>query len=214
MSNFTHFDSDYALAPKDGNYGINAPETYFQRNPGLIYPNGSRMDCPISFQPEIGARKTSFLPRAYAKTRSFCQDRLGTNMAKVEEKRRVVLPGSTSSPTVESLRRFMRAPALNDFPSSGLRPNASLNPVWSWHNYEGFTTPDKIDRLERLGVPTTIEVREKTLLRNAFFAAPFSPVCEALICQDRLGTNMREMRKMRFIFSLPCVCRSTYSGQH
>ena len=62
MSNFTHFDSDYALAPKDGNYGINAPETYFQRNPGLIYPNGSRMDCPISFQPEIGARKTSFCP--------------------------------------------------------------------------------------------------------------------------------------------------------
>lgn len=100
-----------------------------------------------------------------------------------------MLTGSTSSPTVESLRRFMRAPALNDFPSSSLRPNASLNPVWSWHNYEGFTTPDKIDRLERLGVPTTIEVRRKRTFETHIhyhslsFETPFSShVCEAIVC--------------------------------
>lgn len=50
MSNFTNFDNDYALAPKDGNYGMNAPEAYFTRNPGLTFPNHSRMDCPISFR--------------------------------------------------------------------------------------------------------------------------------------------------------------------
>lgn len=117
MSNYTNFDSSYALAPKDGNYGINAPETYFSRNPGLTYPNHSRMDCPISFQPEIG---------------------------------------STSSPVVESLRRFLRPGSLNDYPTSA-KPNATLNPAWVWHNYEDFTTPDGINRLERLGVPATIE---------------------------------------------------------
>ena len=64
--------------------------------------------------------------------------------------------GSTSSPVVESLRRFMRPAALNEFPTSA-KPNATLNPVWHWHNYEDFTTPDGVDRLERLGVPATIE---------------------------------------------------------
>lgn len=57
---------------------------------------------------------------------------------------------------MESLRRFLRPAALNDYPTS-TRPNATLSPAWQWHNYEPFTTPDGVNRLERLGVPATIE---------------------------------------------------------
>ena len=117
MSNYTEYDPSYALCPKDGNYGINALTTYFERNPGLVFPNKSKMTVPISFQPEIG---------------------------------------SLSSPVVESLRRFMSPETLNRFPSTAI--NRSVDPVWDWHNYEGFTTqPDGVDQLERLGVPKTIE---------------------------------------------------------
>lgn len=69
MSNFTDFDSDYYLAPKDGNYGINTPDEYFQRNPGLSFPNHSRMDCPISFRENAKTLATNVF-------RGFSSDRL------------------------------------------------------------------------------------------------------------------------------------------
>jgi hypothetical protein len=46
--------------------------------------------------------------------------------------------GSVSSPVVESLRRFMSAEVLAEFPSSLSSPvvNETTHPIWWWHNYE------------------------------------------------------------------------------
>lgn len=127
MSNYSCWDttcgSAFALAPQDGNYGINPLREYFTRNPGLTFPNKTRMlKVPISFQPEIG---------------------------------------SVSSPVVESLQRFMSPTVLAAFPTSE-QPCARLcnesHPVWHWHNYEPFEdTMDKVNHLERLGHPKTIQ---------------------------------------------------------
>lgn len=56
MSNYTNYDPNYALAPKDGPYGILLPTDFYEQNPGLTYWNGSRAkDLPLSFQPEVGS---------------------------------------------------------------------------------------------------------------------------------------------------------------
>lgn len=57
MSNYSEYDPHFALAPTDGNYGINPPEAYFERNPTLRFRgNNSRMlSVKIAFQPEIGS---------------------------------------------------------------------------------------------------------------------------------------------------------------
>lgn len=50
------FDPEYALAPQDGPYGMLHPRQFFERNPGLYSPNGTRLDAtPVAFQPEIGS---------------------------------------------------------------------------------------------------------------------------------------------------------------
>ena len=55
-SNWSHYDPLYALAPTDGPYGLRDEREWFQRNPGQLFPNGSRMlDVPLAFQPEVGS---------------------------------------------------------------------------------------------------------------------------------------------------------------
>jgi hypothetical protein len=125
MSNFTHFDSDYALAPKDGNYGINAPETYFQRNPGLIYPNGSRMDCPISFQPEIGVRKTFFCPMFMLKPDHFAKTGSGQTWQKLRKKT-CCASRQHEQPDRREPAAFHARPCAERFPE--LRPSAKREP--------------------------------------------------------------------------------------
>jgi len=104
MSNYTDFDPNFALAPKDGPYGILLPQDFYVRNPGLTYWNGSRADkLKLSFQPEIG---------------------------------------SVSTPTLESLQRFMSPENLARFPGHNTTNDDDIGPAWDFHNFIGFTTPN------------------------------------------------------------------------
>ena len=59
MSNYTKYDPEYALAPKDGPYGYLDPRRFDERNPGLKYWNGSlAATLKVGFQPEIGSSAT------------------------------------------------------------------------------------------------------------------------------------------------------------
>jgi hypothetical protein len=56
MSNYTNYDPEFALAPKDGPYGMLLHADFYEQNPGLTFWNGSRAkELPISFQPELGS---------------------------------------------------------------------------------------------------------------------------------------------------------------
>eukprot|EP00051_Salpingoeca_urceolata_P015589 m.202923 g.202923 ORF g.202923 m.202923 type:complete len:1050 (-) comp18444_c0_seq3:44-3193(-) len=56
MSNWTNWDPEYALAPKDGPYGYLDERNFIDRNPGLLFWNGSCADSLLlGFQPEIGS---------------------------------------------------------------------------------------------------------------------------------------------------------------
>ena len=56
MSNYTQYNPQFALAPKDGPYGILLPAEFSRRNPGLLFWNGTRADAlRLGFQPEIGS---------------------------------------------------------------------------------------------------------------------------------------------------------------
>jgi mannosylglycoprotein endo-beta-mannosidase len=102
MSNYTKYDSTYALAPKDGPYGILLPSDFYERNPGLTFWNGTRAgNLVIGFQPELG---------------------------------------SVSTPSYESLQRFMSEDALEHFPGKG--GNTSIHRVWSFHKHIGYITPN------------------------------------------------------------------------
>ena len=105
MSNYTDYDPEYALAPKDGPYGILLDSDFYERNPGLTFWNGSRaQDLVIGFQPELG---------------------------------------SVSTPTYESMRRFMSRDTLeNHFP--GIDPeNSSIHHIWTFHKYISYTTSNE-----------------------------------------------------------------------
>jgi mannosylglycoprotein endo-beta-mannosidase len=103
MSNYTDFDPAYALAPKDGPYGILLPSDFYERNPGLTFWNGTRAgNLIIGFQPELG---------------------------------------SVSTPTYESLQRFISDDALEShFPGAG--GNKTIHHVWNFHKHIGYTTPN------------------------------------------------------------------------
>jgi hypothetical protein len=59
MSNYTNYDPEFALAPKDGPYGYLDPKRFDERNPGLKFWNGSSASGVIlGFQPEIGSSAT------------------------------------------------------------------------------------------------------------------------------------------------------------
>jgi hypothetical protein len=105
MSYYTNFDPTFALAPKDGPYGILLPQDFYTRNPGLVYWNGTRCtNLKLSFQPEIG---------------------------------------SVSTPTLESLQRFMSPENLAQFPGhKTTNDNNNIGPAWDFHNFIGFTTPN------------------------------------------------------------------------
>ena len=119
MSNYTNYDPSFALAPKDGPYGILLPSDFYVRNPGLTFWNGTRADqLKLSFQPEIG---------------------------------------SVSTPSLESLQRFISQEDLLKFP--GYATNAetnidtdattvSMGSSWTFHNYIGFITPNTTWRPE------------------------------------------------------------------
>jgi mannosylglycoprotein endo-beta-mannosidase len=57
MSDFPpDFDPSYALAPKDGPYGMLDEREFGERNPGMFLPGGGRADeVLIAFQPELGS---------------------------------------------------------------------------------------------------------------------------------------------------------------
>jgi mannosylglycoprotein endo-beta-mannosidase len=50
------FDPEWALAPMDGPYGMLDERRFFERNPGLVYPNQTRAtNMRVAFQPELGS---------------------------------------------------------------------------------------------------------------------------------------------------------------
>ena len=52
----TPCDAGFALAPKDGPYGVLLPSEFSRRNPGLRFWNGTRAArLRVGFQPEIGS---------------------------------------------------------------------------------------------------------------------------------------------------------------
>ena len=65
MSNETNYDPSYALAPKDGPYGVLRGAQFFERNPGLYMWEAHRIvradHLEIGFQPEIGSVSTPTL---------------------------------------------------------------------------------------------------------------------------------------------------------
>ena len=111
--NYTQpFDWSYALAPNDGNYGLNLPEQFYdERNPGLtlVFPtnlsdptdsdNITSQDVAIAFQPEIG---------------------------------------SVSAPlSLRGLRRMLSPASAEAFPSE---LSATVNSNWTFHKYEAWST--------------------------------------------------------------------------
>ncbi|GAB5353908.1 hypothetical protein AAMO2058_000074500 [Amorphochlora amoebiformis] len=112
MGNYTDYDTEYALAPKDGPYGYLPQEEFWKINPGLIFWNGTRADkLRIAFQPELG---------------------------------------SVSTPTIESLVRFMPPDDLNQFPLGGNMSEA--NAIWNFHKYIPYN-----GMILNYSTPTTIE---------------------------------------------------------
>ena len=65
MSNETAYDAAYALAPKDGPYGVLRGSQFFERNPGLYMWEDHRVvradRLALGFQPEIGSVSTPVL---------------------------------------------------------------------------------------------------------------------------------------------------------
>ena len=48
MSNYTDYDPNFALAPKDGPYGMLLRADFYERNPGLTFWNGEEKASPVS----------------------------------------------------------------------------------------------------------------------------------------------------------------------
>ncbi|KAK3269096.1 hypothetical protein CYMTET_22440 [Cymbomonas tetramitiformis] len=84
MSGGSSWDPDYALAPKDGPYGFLALSEFYERNPGLHFPDGERADqLRLGFQPEIGSSSNPVFAsvRRFANStdlKTFPQERAGT----------------------------------------------------------------------------------------------------------------------------------------
>lgn len=59
MTNWTDFDPEQSLCPKDGPYGVMEESFYYERNPGLYdwknHEHYRLLEIPIAFQPEIGS---------------------------------------------------------------------------------------------------------------------------------------------------------------
>ena len=59
MSNYTNYDYEFAIAPKDGPYGYLDPRRFDERNPGLEFWNKtSATNLKLGFQPETGSSAT------------------------------------------------------------------------------------------------------------------------------------------------------------
>ena len=61
MTNYTvdnPFNPVLALAPSDGPYGVIHEATFWERNPGMHAGDGSHLDTPLAFQPEVGSSST------------------------------------------------------------------------------------------------------------------------------------------------------------
>ena len=59
MSNYTHYNPQLDIAPKDGPYGMLALEEFYTRNPGLRFWNLTRADrLQIALQSTLGVQKS------------------------------------------------------------------------------------------------------------------------------------------------------------
>ena len=140
MSNWTCWSGscgpEYALAPQDGNYGINPLREYFARNPGLAYPNGTRMDnIKVAFQPEIGSVSS---PVVESLRRFMSRKSLDD------------FPSSASSPVVNETSHPVWWWHNYEYFTSGVADDQGRAAADG--GVEGA-----VDHLERYGVPATIQ---------------------------------------------------------
>ena len=160
MSNWTCWAGScgdaYALAPQDGNYGINSLTEYFTRNPGLTYPNKTRMDnIAVSFQPEIGSVST---PVVESLRRFMSKEVL------------MDFPSSVGSPVVNETSHpiwwwhnyeYYTSNIADDDEASGAvaaTADYTTAPPRAVHSVPGGGDHlDHLDHLERFGIPSTIE---------------------------------------------------------
>ena len=120
------FDPLLSLAPKDGPYGIQKEETFFDRNPGFTSPLLSLDE--LAHNVTISDIKKKDSP--------------GRNIGFQTE------IGSVSHPELESLRRFLSSNALKLFPRCGATSCFQINEEWNNLKWLPFT--EQNSRLDRI----------------------------------------------------------------
>ena len=97
MTNWTDFNPQDSLCPKDGPYGLMEEAFYYERNPGLYdwknHEHYRLLEFPIAFQPEIGS--ASF-PTMASLSRFMSAESLNT-IPGYEKIRMFIQPGSITN---------------------------------------------------------------------------------------------------------------------
>lgn len=127
------FDGTMTLGPKDGPYGIQEEEAWFDRNPGFTSPLLSDVEKKLNMRPEDVQDKD--LPYR--------------NIGFQTE------VGSVSHPELESLERFLSQEALSAYPDCGERSTigGSVHEEWAYFKYLPFTDDGGVDHICQFAFP-------------------------------------------------------------
>ena len=127
------FDSARALAPKDGPYGIQPEEVFFDRNPGFT--------SPLLNEDEVKRNTTSLDVEG--------RPSAGRNIGFQTE------VGSVSHPELDSLARLLSREVLAAYPDCGERGEVggSVHEEWAYYKYLPFTDTDDVDHICQFKFP-------------------------------------------------------------
>lgn len=145
--------------------GINALTEYFTRNPGLTYPNKTRMDnIAVSFQPEIGSVSSPVVESL----RRFMSPAVLDDF-----------PSSLGTPTVNATSHPVWAWHNYEYFISNIADDSSGATIGGAADVDGAdgdgaTAVAGIDHLERYGVPRGIEEYRALRLRHVLRLVPLN----------------------------------------
>ena len=125
------FDPSDSLAPKDGPYGIQREEDFFDRNPGFTSPLLSLDE--LARNVSIHDVKNKRAP--------------GRNIGFQAE------IGSVSHPELESLKRFLSSDSLKSFPGCGVTSCFQVDQEWNYLKWLPFTEQSGLDRICQFQYP-------------------------------------------------------------
>ena len=120
------FDPARSLGPRDGPYGIQREDDFFDRNPGFTSPLLSLEE--LAHNVSIHDIKNKLAP--------------GRNIGFQAE------IGSVSHPELESLKRFLSSDALISFPRCGVTSCSQVDQEWNYLRWLSFT--EEVSGLDRI----------------------------------------------------------------